>query len=362
MNSENPFQTPEQDSREATSKEVDVLGTGIWLFWNTAERRLRAGYRLLIQIVVTFVLIIAMVVALSPLLGNEKPPTYVMMMLGTLQQVVVMTTVILACLFLDRRWIRSLGMKFNGRWWTDFFAGFFIAAAMMGLIFAIELQLGWITLSDEAPDWGKVIPLQLGWLGMFTCVGIVEEVFSRGYQLKNLCEGFKRLGKLPSFLLASIISSAVFGLLHAMNPGATLISTASIGLAGIMFCVVRLCTGSLAAPIGLHISWNYFQGPIFGFGVSGNQTEGSIFTVDSAENPTWSGGEFGPEAGLMGLFAVLAMIGLFLLWPADKSPDRLSLMESGGLNDSTRLNENLTQLAEFQPKHAVGNDVEVLVS
>jgi len=322
------------------------LDTLIWIFWNANERRLRCGYRLLLQIVATLILLIGIIMVAAVLVQQFLPGSETFVF-GTIQQFVVATTVVLACLFLDRRKLSSLGIRFNGRWWIDLIAGLVMGAGMMTLIFVIEYQLGWIELEERARDWGKLVPTLLGWFGLFVCVGIVEEVFSRGYHLKNLSEGFSRLGKLPSFLLATVISSGIFGLLHAMNPNADLISIASICLAGVMFCIGRLCTGSLAAPIGLHITWNFFQGPVYGFAVSGNTTDGSIMKVKSATNELWTGGEFGPEAGLMGIIAILLMTAMYLAWPRDSSENRVQRDLGSALTGDDRVGTNLAQLADF---------------
>ena len=145
-------------------------------------------------------------------------------------------------------------------------------------------------------------------------MGFGEEFVSRGYHLKNLAEGFRFLGRTGAVCLAVLISSLVFGLLHMGNDNASWISTLGIVMAGIMLAAGRLVTGSLAAPIGLHISWNYVQGPVLGFPVSGNLTEGSWLALEQGGDPLWSGGEFGPEAGLVGLMAELFLVLVFVIW------------------------------------------------
>jgi hypothetical protein len=60
--------------------------------------------------------------------------------------------------------------------------------------------------------------------------------------------------------------------------------------------------------MGMHAGWNFFQGPIFGFSVSGLTTESLLH--HSLTGKTWiTGGEFGPEAGI----AVVPVICLGLL-------------------------------------------------
>jgi uncharacterized protein len=64
-------------------------------------------------------------------------------------------------------------------------------------------------------------------------------------------------------------------------------------------------TGQLAIPIGVHISWNFFQGNVFGFPVSGLDGLGAKFLATETSGPElWTGGVFGPEAGLLLPFAI----------------------------------------------------------
>ena len=139
---------------------------------------------------------------------------------------------------------------------------------------------------------------------------------TRGYLLRNLAEGlnFKRIGPRTALIAAYIISSLIFGGLHAANPNASLTSTLSIALAGLFLGLGFVLTGELAIPIGLHISWNFFQGNVFGFPVSGAYAGPSFIAIQQA-GPAWAtGGAFGPEAGVIGLAAILLGCGLTLWW------------------------------------------------
>jgi len=134
--------------------------------------------------------------------------------------------------------------------------------------------------------------------------------------LINLAEGLNhhRIGKRNALLLAYGISSLVFGLLHLGNPNANWVSVLNISLAGLFLGLGMVLTGSLAIPIGLHITWNFFQGNVFGFPVSGIQAGASVIATQSV-GPAWlTGGVFGPEGGLLGLGAMLIGILLILLW------------------------------------------------
>ncbi len=226
----------------------------------------------------------------------------------------------LAGRFLDRRQFIDFGFHFNQRWWIDFCFGLSLGAFLMALIFLLELAVSWISVNEtfvthnpEAPFLSSIlIPLIL-----FLFVGFYEELFSRGYHLTNLAEGFsgKIIKPRTAILLATLFSSAFFAVLHASNPHASLASTLNIGLSGIFLAAGYVLTGQLAIPIALHISWNFFQGNVFGFPVSGVDFRSATFIQINQSGPDlWTGGLFGPEAGLLGTGAMILGIIITLIW------------------------------------------------
>ena len=90
---------------------------------------------------------------------------------------------------------------------------------------------------------------------------------------------------------------------------------ANLMVAGLFLGLGLVLTGRLGLPIGLHISWNFFQGNVFGFPVSGNDYAAATFLAIRQGGPDlWTGGAFGPEAGLIGIGAILLGCGLTVLW------------------------------------------------
>jgi hypothetical protein len=225
--------------------------------------------------------------------------------------------------WLDRRNFTDFGLYFSKTWLLDFLFGLFLGAFLMGLIFLF----GWLTgnvriakFFQSYSESGKFLPGFIQSIIFYLFVGFYEEILSRGYHLINLAEGLngKKVGKRGALILALAVSSVVFGLLHMNNPNATWVSTLNISLAGIFLGLGMVLTGRLAIPIGLHITWNFFQGNVFGFPVSGTRMGATLIAAESI-GPVWlMGGRFGPEAGLIGLAAMVVGSVLIVLWVRKK--------------------------------------------
>ncbi len=232
----------------------------------------------------------------------------------------VLLSVWLAGRLLDRRSFADFGFHLGGGWWLDLFFGMALGALLMTAIFIVELGLGWITVTAAFLSLVPGTPFAIAILlptTVFVCVGVYEELFARGYQLRNAAEGLNLpvVGPRNAVLLAWVLSSGFFGYLHAGNPNATLFSTFNVAMAGLMLGFGYVLTGELAIPIGLHITWNFFQGSVFGFPVSGTQPIGATFLSIEQGGPTlFTGGAFGPEAGLLTIAATVVGSLLIVLW------------------------------------------------
>lgn len=224
----------------------------------------------------------------------------------------------LAARLLDRRRVRDLGLRLDRAWWLDLAFGMVLGALLMTAVFGAELALGWISVTGTLETAGTRAPFALAVLfpvATFLCVGFYEELMHRGYLLRNAAEGLTAaVSPRAAVLLAWVLSSAFFGLLHAQNPDATLLSTFNISLAGMMLGFGCVLTGQLAIPIGLHVTWNFFQGAVYGFPVSGLQPFGATFLATRQGGPDlWTGGPFGPEAGLLAPVAMALGVSLIAL-------------------------------------------------
>lgn len=283
------------------------------IFVSPDEPRLRAGWRLVVHSVILVSLVgaaslaVAVPLAVFGFTDLDRLSELILPLTSLAMLPAVTLATWSARRFLDRRSFASLGLKLGRRTWRDLLVGALIPAPLFAAVYAVFSALGW--LEFDGWSWSQAqIPsalLSLFAIGLvFVAVGFYEELLFRGYYLQNLIDGTN----LP---LAVLISSALFSLAHLGNFSASWASTLGILLAGLFLTFAWVRGGSLWLPIGIHIGWNFFQGPVFGFAVSGTPTPTLI--QHTVSGPTLiTGGAFGPEAGLTVVPAMA--VGSALIW------------------------------------------------
>lgn len=293
------------------------------IFISENENRLRAGWRLAIQTIALFFFIVCLslpvvivLFILDPSIIGAKvelKPEY--LLLATIAESIAITvSIFLARRFLDKQSIESLGLKISIQVLFDLVAGIGITFLQMGFIFVLMLMFSWLTFKGFAWEFDPlslVVKNTLIFLAMFILVGWHEELLSRGYHLQTIASGF-------NLFWGVILSSAVFGVLHIRNPGATWISTLGIFFAGIYLAYGYIRTKQLWLSIGLHIGWNFFEGVVFGFPVSGLDIY-PLTRIEVTGPEIWTGGAFGPEAGLIVLPSLIVGAVLIYLYTRNRS-------------------------------------------
>ncbi|MBQ9661481.1 MAG: CPBP family intramembrane metalloprotease [Bacteroidales bacterium] len=149
-------------------------------------------------------------------------------------------------------------------------------------------------------------PAQLQAFCLFLPVAVFEEVLFRGIV-------FRMIDDRWNTVVALLISALIFGAIHLPNPGATLWSAFAIAVeAGVLLAAAYKYSGTLWLPIGIHWAWNYVQGNVLGFAVSGNPMEEKVFSAVIA-GPDWlTGGLFGAEASVIAVVVGLLLAFVFL--------------------------------------------------
>ena len=285
-------------SQETSSTEERNILARIFLSPN--EPRLRAGWRLLVQTLLVG-LVNFLLGGITSLLGiPELTGKWGLLLRQFLELIRYVLSIYIARRWLDKRSFVSLGLKVSRQALLDVLAGIGIMFVLMGLIYGVMSSLGWVTFEGFAWEYdatGTVIWNTLIFLVIFLLVGWNEELLSRGYHLQTIASGL-------NLFWAVILSSAFFGLLHINSPHATWVSTTGIIFAGLFQAYAYIRTKQLWLPIGLHLGWNFFEGVVFGFPVSGLDIY-ALTRMRVSGPALWTGGEFGPEAGLIILPALI---------------------------------------------------------
>lgn len=208
----------------------------------------------------------------------------------------------------------------RGRDWIVLGAA--VGTALFAAVFGVLYALGvahWRGLSAHA----DVFP-QLA-AALIAAVG--EELTFRGGVFRVLADGF-------GTTVALIVSAGIFGLLHALNPGATVLSSVAIMLeAGVLLGAAYAYSGNLWLPIGIHLGWNFTEGGLFGVSVS------------LAGPPLLTGGPFGPEASLVAV-AICLLAGLTFIVLALR---RKRLDRSAGPHGARLRSRRLSNAAAVPP-------------
>jgi len=209
----------------------------------------------------------------------------------------MITAVLLVLKIIDKRKIKDIGLTSLGRYKSDFIIGLILGAISITVIFVTLLLTGNITLKNDLLHPNFSVSVLLG-LVIFILVALNEEMFARGYCMMVLQQTDNKW-------LPLVVSSIIFTLMHGSNPNICFMGIINIFLVGILFAVMRAKTGSLWMPIGYHIAWNFFLGIVFSFPVSGMALDG-IYEIVVTENNLLTGGDFGPEGGILATIVILA--------------------------------------------------------
>lgn len=206
----------------------------------------------------------------------------------------------LSAAILVLRWrklpLSLLGMSLRGRG-KDLLAGLGVAVLLYAVGFGTSLLMG--TVEIASVEW---VPRDLlGTLLFFLLVAVTEEVMLRGFVLgRMLSAGMNRF-------VALFLSSALFSAMHLFNPNFALLPFVNILLAGCLLGASFLYTRNLCFPVVLHWFWNWLQGPVLGYEVSGMDSGETLLTLRLTGSDLLTGGSFGFEGSL--LCTVLLVVG-----------------------------------------------------
>lgn len=202
-------------------------------------------------------------------------------------ELIMIFTPIIAWKFVMKRPLREMGLGPLNIHYKELLTGLLFGIVSISLVFLCILLSGNAHVKSWTPNFTIDTVI---YLAIFISVGFAEEIYGRGFIMSVL----KQTRNIPVIL---IVSSVIFSLLHSLNSGIGIIPYINIFLVGTLFAYIYIKSGSIWMSIGYHITWNYFQGNVFGFKVSGMNTNG-IFSTVYTKNNMFNGGAFGPEGGL----------------------------------------------------------------
>lgn len=199
-------------------------------------------------------------------------------------------------LFIDRRSVRSMGFQWQG-FSRQAVTGLILGMLLLGigsLILYVTGQIWWTGASFDAIAFFSAFAL-------FALIAFAEELIFRGYMLNNLMESMNKWTALT-------ITTVAFALVHLGNLHVDVIAVINLLAGGFLLGMNYIYTRNLWFSLLFHFSWNFCQGSLLGYEVSGLGFQ-SILHLEKNGNTLLTGGQFGFEGSLV---ATLVLIpGLF---------------------------------------------------
>lgn len=209
--------------------------------------------------------------------------------------------------FREKRSISSIGLKKEG-FFKKYFIGFGIGILMFSIVVLLLSISGHTVVNNSSVSpsgilaLGGVLIVIPGWM----IQSATEEILSRGWFMNVL-------GARYNVAVGLIVSSAFFGIMHFANSNLSILAIINIVLVGLFLGLYVIKTNDLWGVCGLHAAWNWTQGNVFGFEVSGQKvTAGSLIHLKLTGAEWFTGGSFGPEAGVA--TSIILSIGIIIVY------------------------------------------------
>lgn len=202
----------------------------------------------------------------------------------------------------------ALGLVFGSPLIREGLRGLAIGLTLIGAVVGAMAIVGWARPSGVASTGGTSVVALADVTALLLVAAFVEELVFRGYAFQVIARA-----RGPGAAVGS--TATVFAVLHAANPGVSWTALVNTLLAGILLGILYWRTLSLWLVTGAHFAWNWAMGVAAGLPVSGLDV-GRPLARWTVNGPTlWTGGAYGPEAGLLLTMAALAGIA----WAASTS-------------------------------------------
>ena len=184
----------------------------------------------------------------------------------------------------------------------DLLSGISLAIVLYAVGFGVSLLAGAIEIAGVVFNPSSLLISFV----FFLLVAITEEFALRGFVLERMLQGG------VNKFWALFLSATLFSLVHIANPNFDFLSFINILLAGILLGSSYIYTRNLCFPIALHWFWNWIQGPVLGYEVSGNKFCDGLLTLYLPEANLINGGAFGFEGSILCTVLMVAGTGVIL--------------------------------------------------
>jgi membrane protease YdiL (CAAX protease family) len=198
--------------------------------------------------------------------------------------------------------LRALGLPLAPSGAGQFFGGTAVGVCLIGGVILLFVLLGWLRWVPAGA--GLPVAAWAGLASVLAAAAFTEELLFRGY-------AFRLLAGRYGGGVAIAVTAPVFAALHLANPNSALLPILNIGLAGMLLGLAYWRTLSLWYATGVHFGWNVTMG-FADLSVSGLDMGIPGYDPELAGPDLWTGGNFGPEGGLLVTFAAAA--GILWLW------------------------------------------------
>lgn len=311
---------------------TDRLNQVLRPFWNADQNRLRAPLRIVFGTLVAFVLILLMA-SIPPIKNLPEGEALFMgidaLLVFTIAVPGYIGALIAGAYVLDRRPITNYGLQLDREWLREAAVGAAVGGAMITGAVAFLLPFGWAEVNSvlyNTTAYPFIVPAALFLL--ITVVNLTLQIAFNVFLVKNTAEGLSGRVSPKAAVAAGIVVAMLIRVFLYTD-------VASAGMYGALVELVLhltsmlayVYTGNAGMPAGFAIGWTSVSMFVFGVPTSSGSAPISLMSTELVGPAGITGGEFGIDGGLAGLF--VAVLGLFFIfgwirWQHDLHlPDRV---------------------------------------
>jgi membrane protease YdiL (CAAX protease family) len=280
------------------------------VFWNEPQARLRAGWRLAVQLVLNSGLYLLGLSLLRPLSDStDTDSSWATVILALIMVGVTLFAVSFTGRLVDRRQFSDFGLHLNrGPWWADFAFGLVLGVVLPLGLALVGLAMGLVRFEPAFTSGFPELPFGLAVLLLafvYLCVGTFEEL-GRAYHLRNLFEGTAhKLGTENAAVLAVIGASVISVLMHLGNGNFTFLIF--VLLAAAIKGLLYLLTGRVGIALSYHAAWDFTMATVLGIGAQSDASDTTAFYAMRFDDAAWASAVDSYELTLPILSALLGL-------------------------------------------------------